>query len=292
LSFLIPFLYIGIGFFISKFFKDSSKIFSSALVNIFIPIVVFLTITSYKDSIINIVLFSYLFSVIMYFLSLKLYNNTIYHVSFAYFNIGWLGLPVSIYIFGDSVTPIIIAAYIGGMFFGSTFVIWLFQKDNSTKLVSLKKLLTAPPFIAFVVALLFKTFYGTINLNGNLYYFYTISKFIMSFLGMALLGIWLQRHPIKKEEIKDIIIFSIMRLGIGSILFLILFNLFYALGFIDIKVLKYLLIIPFLPVAANVVVLENYYLKSAQSSSIIAVNTIFSIVFLLVFGMVIKLFES
>ena len=226
----------------------------------------------------------------MYFLSLKLYDNTIYHISFAYFNIGWLGLPVSIYIFGDSITPIIIAAYIGGMFFGSSFVIWLFQKDNSTKIASLKKLLTAPPFIVFVVALLFKTFYSTITLDGNLYYFYMFSKFIMSFLGMALLGIWLQRHPIKKEQIQNIISFSLMRLIIGVTLFLILFYLFYLFGFIEIKILKYLLIIPFLPVAANVVVLENYYLKSAKSSSIIAVNTIFSIIFLLIFGIVIKLF--
>jgi hypothetical protein len=80
-----------------------------------------------------------------------------------------------------------------------------------------------------------------------------------------------------------------MRLIIGVTLFLILFYLFYLFGFIEIKILKYLLIIPFLPVAANIVVLENYYLKSAKSSSIIAVNTIFSIVFLLIFGIAIKL---
>ena len=111
----------------------------------------------------------------------------------------------------------------------------------------------------------------------------------MSILGMSILGIWLEKTPIKKEHWKSVIVFSFNRLLIGIVVFVLLLSVLYYLNLITISEFKYLLIVPLLPVAANIVVLESYYLNSANSAHIIAINTLFSLILLIIFGLILKL---
>ncbi|NQY21977.1 MAG: hypothetical protein HRT40_11855 [Campylobacteraceae bacterium] len=55
--------------------------------------------------------------------------------------------------------------------------------------------------------------------------------------------------------------------------------------FLTLEDINYLIIIPLLPVAANIVVLETYYLQSAKSIHIIMINTIFSLILLFILGL-------
>jgi len=248
-----------------------------------------MTILSYQGNIFHIVLLSYLFSLIMYKIADYLYtkhnNKPIMKLCFSYYNIGWLGLPISIYFFGEVVTPIMIAAYIGGMIYGSTVCIYsLNSLSNSNQISPFKKLFTSMPFLSFLVAVALKFLFGTIDIIEYYSQFYDISKLIMSILGMSILGIWLQKSPLKKEYWKEAIVFSFNRLFIGFIVLSILLSIMYFSNLLSLEDINYLLIIPLLPVAANIVVLETYYLKSAKSIHIIMINTIFSLILLLLLG--------
>ena len=294
MSILIPFLYILLGYIIGKLWESSSKVFSFLLINIFIPIVVIITIVSYKGSVFHIIALSYIFSLLMYKIASYLYskniNKQIMQLCFSYYNIGWLGLPIAIYFFREEVTPIMIATYMGGMLYGTTVAIYslnLLSKKN--KISPLKKLFTSMPFIAFLIAITIKIIFGYINLKEQFYEIYSISKLIMSILGMSILGIWLEKTPIKKEHWKSVIVFSFNRLLIGIVVFVLLLSVLYYLNLITISEFKYLLIVPLLPVAANIVVLESYYLNSANSAHIIAINTLFSLILLIIFGLILKL---
>lgn len=290
MSMLIPFSYILFGFIFGKIWKNSSHYLSSLLINIFIPIVVLMTILSYKGNIFHIVLLSYTFSLIMYKVADYIYtkhnNKPIMKLCFSYYNIGWLGLPISIYFFGEIATPIMIAAYIGGMIYGSTICIYsLNLLSNSNEVSPFKKLFTSMPFLSFLIAILIKFIFGTINIIEAYSQFYDIAKLCMSILGMGILGIWLEKSPLKKEYWKEAIIFSINRLIIGFIILAILLSLMYFNNFLSVEDINYLMIIPLLPVAANIVVLETYYLKSAKSIHIIMINTIFSLILLFILGL-------
>ena len=111
----------------------------------------------------------------------------------------------------------------------------------------------------------------------------------MSFLGMSILGVWLEKNPIKKNSWKKVIVFSIYRLIIGFLVFLVLLFTAHYLNVITFSELRYLLIIPILPVAANILVLETYYLNSNTSTHTIIINTIFSLVILMLLAITINL---
>ena len=99
---------------------------------------------------------------------------------------------------------------------------------------------------------------------------------------------WLEKSPIKKEHWKKYCIFSLSRLFVGLLISFILFGFVFWLDIISNVQFKQLLIIPLLPVAANIVVLESYYLQTAKSSHIISVNTIISLVLLMILGLYIQ----
>ena len=65
MSILIPFSYILLGYIIGKVWVNSSKYLSFLLINIFIPIVILMTILSYSGNILHIILLTYTFSLIM-----------------------------------------------------------------------------------------------------------------------------------------------------------------------------------------------------------------------------------
>jgi|GEM_PF-1827364 len=289
MSILIPFSYILLGYIVGTIWENSSKYLSYLLINIFIPIVILMTILSYSGNIAFLIMLSFTFSLIMYkiadYLYIKHDNKPILKLCFSYYNIGWLGLPISIYFFGETVVPIMIATYIGGMVFGSTVCIYsLNLLSNSNQLSPMKKLFTSMPFLSFLLAITIKFNFGTIDIIEQYNQIYNISKLIMSVLGMAILGIWLQKSPLKKNHWREVISFSFYRLVIGLIVFSILLSLMYIFNILEYKDAKYLLIIPLLPVAANIIVLETYYLQSAKSMHIIMINTIFSLVLLFILG--------
>ena len=293
MNMMIPFLYILLGYFIGSIWDNATKYISFILINILIPTVVFITILTYNGNIIHIIIISYLFSLIMYFISKLLFkknaNSRILQICFSYYNIGWLGLPIAIYFFGQSVTPLMIAAYIGGMLFGSTVCIYsLNSLSNNVHISPLKKLLTAPPFIAFILGISIKFITGTVYLQDIYLNIYLVDKIVMSIFGMGILGIWLQKSPIKKEHWKEYFAFSLSRLCIGFLVSLILLGFSFWINLISQQELRELLLIPLLPVAANIVVLETYYLKSAKSTHIISVNTIFSLFLLISLGLYIQ----
>lgn len=289
MSIFIPFLYIFLSYILGRFSDNLSKYASFILINILIPVVVFTTIMTYKGAIFQIVLGSFLFSVLMYYLAKKLYDSVILQIGFSYYNIGWLGLPIAIYFFGQEVSPLIIAAYIGGMLFGSTFCIYVLNETSKNKNISpVKKLLYSPPFLAFLFGVILKLTLGTISLNETISSFYLIIKTIMSIFGMAILGMWMQKSSVKKEHWKEYLGFSIQRLIVGIAVFGLFFGIMVYFDIISKSELLSLLIIPLLPVAANIVVLETYYLKQAQSAQVISINTIFSLGVLILFGSVIQ----
>lgn len=292
MSIFIPIAYIFLGYLIGKYGKDLTRLTSCILINLLIPIVVFATIVTYEGNIFYIIAASFTFSILMYFMGNLFYrgnDNKILRLSFSYYNIGWLGLPIAIHLFGQEVSSLIIATYVGGMLYGSTFSIYILNKNSSkTSSISIQKLFLAPPFLMFLFALIFKFLFGVFTLNSLQNEWFLFCKTTMSIFGMALLGMWLQKTPLEKKYLIRYLSFSVKRLLSGFIVFAFLFGILVFLGLITKVDFHHLIILPLLPVAANIVVLETYYLKNVKSSQIIAVNTIFSIFVLIFFGLCIK----
>jgi malate permease and related proteins len=249
---MIPFLYILLGYAISSIWDNATKYISFVLINILIPSVVFITILTYNGNIIHIVLISYLFSLIIYFISKLLFKK----------NANAKILQICIYS--------------------------LNSLSNNLHISPLKRLLTAPPFLAFILGISLKFIIGTVQLQDIYLNIYLVDKIIMSIFGMGILGIWLQKSPIKKEHWKEYFTFGLIRLCIGFLVSLILLGLSFWIGLISKQEIQQLLLIPLLPVAANIVVLETYYLKSAKSTHVISVNTIFSLFLLVILGLYIQ----
>ena len=191
MSLFALFFYVLFGYFLAKIWKEATVYISAILINFLVPVVIFFTIIKTQKDMIYVVT-SCIFCISMYLLSRFFIKKegypSILQVYFSYYNIGWMSIPIGIYLFGENSVPITISAYMGGIIFGSTVCLYSLNTiSKDIKMSPLKKLFNAPPFIAFIIAFILKQFKGIITLNYIFLVFYNASKFMMGFLGISLL---------------------------------------------------------------------------------------------------------
>ncbi|EDT0101430.1 permease, partial [Salmonella enterica] len=106
---------------------------------------------------------------------------------FTYLNIGWLGLPVASSLFGNDAALIVIAAYVGSSVVGNSFGAGILASNK----INLIKLLQTPPVLALFTGIFLIPFRQQVT--HWFYDVYEVAKFLMSFLGMGVLGLWLSK---------------------------------------------------------------------------------------------------
>jgi predicted permease len=294
---LLPVIYLFLGVFIKKynlFQIDIKNILSTLLTKILIPIVIIYNTANYNSNLGYIVLGTMLIMLILCgivsIIRFNIFFNSLFqhksdYLSFFYLNIGWLGLPIAQSLFGEQASNIMLSAYIGSSIFGNTISpsILLFKGINVKNLFNILKL---PPVIALFIGFML------IPISDYLYIFnniYIICKFLLSFLGMLLLGMWLYGYKISLTDLKQSFYFSLLR---GLFIAIIIYFCLKVANYYNIELItsNYLTfyLFAFLPPAANIIALESYYLKTGHSAKTIASGTIISFVFILIYAIFIS----
>lgn len=286
-SIALPLVYLFIGILIGKTpFRKIKGTFSVILSRWIIPFVIVYNITTYRDGMQYVMLWM-IISMGLIILIGKRVDNPVWNLCLCYLNIGWLGLPIVATLFGDEAAQVLISAYVGSSLFGNSVGVGLLL-NNSNFISGLKKTLKSPPVVALVIGVSgIPLGHFVADYFGEVYFF---SKMAMGILGMVILGIWLAEIKLNLNDLKK----SIKPFLIKNILFIgIVFLFIQIAAYFDLKLIienqKTLYLIPLLPPAANIIVLETAYLKTGRSASMIAYGTIFSLIAISIYILLVQI---
>ena len=114
---------------------------------------------------------------------------------------------------------------------------------------------------------------------------YRLLKWLMSFLGMAILGIWLAGIKLHVADIKETVKWIILRAVTVS---LFVSAWIFIGGILHLELVtgnkEALFMLSILPPAANIIVLETHYRKTGESAGMIACGTLLSIGLIIVYA--------
>jgi len=276
LTLAAPFFYLLIGFVFGHTKIDIKRLTSSFLSRIVIPFVIVYNILTCNLDLLVVIFATAIMMFILLFVSRFFTSDPVRNLCFCYLNIGWLGLPIATALFGNGAATLIIACYVGSSLFGNSVGAGLMAGSGNFR-SRMKQVLQAPPVWALMLGLICIPFGNA--LEHGLKPLYEVMKFLMSFLGMAILGIWLAQTPVRKSDFQAELLPFVLR----SLCIFILVSLFVSFSYHNNVTLVnnnyyalYLLCL--LPPAANIIVLETHYLRTGRSAAMIAASTCISIV--------------
>lgn len=287
MSILLPLVAFLFGWVSSPYtFVDTlKKWLASSLARFFIPFVIVYNMVYYQAGSFSLMLFSCAAATISYIFLAFIFKDRLVALCGSYVNIGWLGFPFSLLIFGPSVSAPMIALYIGGSIFGNVWAVNAVSTETHSLKQTVRKLLQSPPVIALIVALLCRLL-GVQNwhLGPWITELYAFAKFGMVFAGMAILGIWLSQTKVSFSDLK----FSLKVMFYKIIMGVVVCSLcYFALPVIYFK--EHIAVLFFLfclPPAANIVAIETHYQGTGHSARYIAAGTITSMIIMIAFALV------
>ena len=286
-SILYPLFYLATGLAIGRTPLDIKARASALLTKIVIPFVIVYNIATARADVFMVIGWMAITMSAMLLISRFATKDPVRNLCFCYLNIGWLGLPIATSLFGDGAATIIIAAYVGSSLFGNSVGAGLMAGNGDWR-TRIKQTLQAPPVWALLIGLAVVPFGASVE--PPLRPLYGVAKFLMSFLGMAILGIWLSQAALRARDIRDALWPAAARAVamLASVTALVVFAHQRGLTLIeDNQAALYLLAM--LPPAANIIVLETHYLKTGRSAAMIAAGTCISVVVIAVYATVVLL---
>ncbi|WP_409076419.1 permease (plasmid) [Pantoea sp. C3] len=284
MTIFVPLIYLFAGWLVGKTAWDFKTAASWILTRVAIPVVIIFNISTRFGSMSTIIIATAISMLIMLMASRYIIRDPLKSLCFSYLNIGWLGLPVATALFGNEAATIIIAAYVGSSIVGNSVGAGMLSGHP----FSLFKLVQTPPVLALIVGAALIPFSQQITLwFGGLY---DVAKFLMSFLGMAVLGIWLSKIELTfkdlRQEVRPYLIKSAVMFILISLL-IILARIFDFRLITENPATLYLFCL--LPPAANIIVLETHYLGTGRSAKLITCGTCISIVAISLFAVAIAI---
>lgn len=279
LSLFAPLLYLGTGLAIGRSPLDIKGRASALLTKVVIPFVIVYNIATAKADVFAVIAWMAATMAVMLAVSRRFTRDPVRNLCFCYLNIGWLGLPVATSLFGDGAATVVIAAYVGSSLFGNSVGAGLMSGAGPAPW---RQTLQAPPVWALLVGLALWPFGSAL---APLQPAYGAAKFLMSFLGMAILGIWLAQTPLRASDLRDALAPAAARAVamVASVTAFVAFAQAHGLTLVA-QNREALYLLAMLPPAANIVVLETHYLRSGRSASAIAAGTCLSVVVIAVFA--------
>lgn len=268
-----PVLYLLLGFVLGKLSFDFKALFAMFLTRVVIPIVIVFNVATHFSEMGTVLIATGLIMMLMLMIGKAKKINPVDNICFAYLNIGWLGLPIASTLFGAEAATIIISAYIGNSIVGNS----IGASVLSGVRFDIKKFLTMPPVISLLIGLVLLPVGHQIAEMAS--FPYEVAQFLMSFLGMTVLGMWLSTITIHLSDIAHYFRVFVKRAVVYFfvISLLVLFAyMFKQQFFLDNMGTLYLFCL--LPPAANIIVLETHYLRTGFSAKAISCGTCISIV--------------
>ncbi len=284
-SIFTPLLYLLFGLVLGRTRLQLKGIAAAFLTNVVIPLVIIYNLATYRSGLLAVVLGVVAIMAVMAAVGGALTRDPIRNLCFFYLNIGWLGMPIATALFGDSAASLYIAAYIGSTVFGNSIGAGMLEHGVSLQ-HRMMKLLKSPPVVSVLAGIALLPLGDVIAVQFDT--LYQVLKFLLGFIGMAILGLWLAESKVQFKDIKNELLPSLYR----SITLFLLLTLFVMLcTFLEVNFvtqnLAALYLICLLPPAANIIVLESHYRKTGNSAKIIASGTCISIVAIFVYAIAI-----
>ncbi|MEC9481823.1 MAG: hypothetical protein UMU75_00680 [Halomonas sp.] len=281
---LFPLLYMLGGMVVGRFLPDLRKTLAAALSKALIPFVIAYNLLTYQAGTALLAVFCFVFCGALFLFGHLVWRDKLRSLTFSYLNIGWLGLPLAIAIFGDAASRIIIAVYIGGSVFGNIACVMAMQGRAGGQDM-LRNTLASPPVLAVFSGLLLHVLPYELAGSSLLATVYELAKQLMTIAGMCTLGIWLYCSKMSLASLRSAIPVSLLRAVLGAAIV----GLFvWTCQVLEIELIAanatVLFILPLLPPAANTVVLETYYRGTGQLAQAIASGTLVSLVLLSLFA--------
>ncbi|WP_028357108.1 AEC family transporter [Brackiella oedipodis] len=284
MSTLLPLIYLIAGMTLGRFYPTIREPLSKIVTRIIIPYVIIYNLADYHPGTAVLAVGGFLYCLVMFGLA-KLFwrHDRMAPLLVSYINFAWLALPVAIALFGDEASRVVISAYIGNSVFGNTFSVMVLQKQHDYKSLILKTL-RSPAIIAVFIGIILRLVYPQITELDLIHWGFQGAKIAMSIMGMCILGIWLYSAKITTQSVISDIPLSIVRFFLG---YIVLFGFYHIAVYFDILPsadLTSLILCPMMPPAANLVVLETYYLRTGTSAKRIASGTVIALFLLGVFA--------
>lgn len=287
MTLFFPLLYLLAGWLIGRTTLDIKAFVSAFLTKLIIPFVIIFNIATHFRSMGEIIIVTVIVMLVLLGVSRFIVRDPVKNICFCYLNIGWLGLPVASSLFGNDAAVIIIAAYIGSSIVGNSVGAGILSANG----LNMRKIATMPPVIALISGLLLLPFGDQVTVYFSAVY--EVSKFLMSFLGMAILGIWLSQVKVTASDFRHELLPFFVRAATLFVLISALLWLSHLTGRTIIAsnpAALYLLCL--LPPAANIIVLETHYLGTGRSARSISCGTCISIVAIAIYAAVIVIARS
>ncbi|MCY4753775.1 AEC family transporter [Pelomonas aquatica] len=280
LSLFAPLLYLGTGLALGRSPIDVKGRASALLARVVIPFVIVYNIATARADLFAVIAWVAATMAALLALSRSFTRDPVRNLCFCYLNIGWLGLPVASSLFGDGAATVFVAAYVGSSLFGNSIGAGLM---SGTGPAPWRQMLKAPPVWALLLGLALHPFAAM--LTPPLQPVYGAAKFLMSFLGMAILGIWLAQTPLRARDLRDALVTMATRAAAValSVTAFVAFARLQELALV-VQNRDALYLMALLPPAANIVVLETHYLRTGRSASAIAAGTGLSLAAIAVFA--------
>lgn len=279
MTIFVPLIYLFAGWLAGKTAWDFKAAASWVLTRAAIPVVIIFNIATHFDSMSTIIIATAVAMLIMLIASRYTIRDPIKSLCFSYLNIGWLGLPVATALSGSEAATIVIAAYVGSSIVGNSVGAGMLSGNR----FNLRKLVQTPPVLALIVGI------ALIPLRQHISLWfadiYSVAKFLMSFPGMAVPGIWLSKIKLTLSDLRQEIRPFLLKAGVMVIL--ISFMLWLA-GIGHFRLITEnpatLYLFCLLPPAANIIVLETHYLGTGRSATIITCGTCISMIAITLFA--------
>lgn len=282
MSIFAPLIYMAIGFGIGRLPYEVKGRAAHVLTHFVIPVVIVYNIATHRPGIFAILVGTIAMMSTMLALSRLFTRDPIANLCFCYLNTGWFGLPIASSLFGPAAAMLIISVYVGNSLFGNSISAALLAEGEDLR-QRVWRMLKSPPLRAMALGLLLIPWGAQVEAYGQP--LYEAMRFLMSFLGMAILGIWLATTPLQAADLRRAVAPFLARVLLSGTLVTLLIRLCEALPLplvSDNQAAMYLICL--LPPAPNIVALETQYLKTGRSAPMVAAGTCLSIVAVALYG--------
>ena len=286
MALIVPICAFLIGYFAVEQLKPLRPMLAASLARVFIPILIIYNMVFYQLGSLWLVGLSFVSSIIFFSVFYLWGKDKLLALCLSYLNGAWLGLPFALAVFGKEATNTIVALYIGGSLFGNICAVMAVSQIKQSTGFIVKNVLQAPPVIALTIAGVLSFWDLTAYQHSQaIDLVYQINKFLVTFAGMCVLGMWLSKVKIQLDDVylSLRLIFMRMLIAVGICL-----AAYFVLP-IPQHALTYAVIFMFfcLPPAANIVALETHYQGTGHSVKYIASGTIASAFIISIYGIIV-----
>ena len=279
---LLPVLaFIGVGYFLKKWFNINPNFISNPLVFLLLPLLVIYNISEADTSkIVIIPIISFLIALAMNLPALlarktiaKEEDINLLKSSFTFFNVLFFGIPVVSALFGQEATSVLICVYLGTAIYGDIFGYFQVAKTKLSTKEACKELAKVPFIYVFIVAIGIKIW--GVEIPDEVDPAMNILGWVVSCLGMMIVGVHLTDVDFRKIKIP----YFAKLLGFRTLSAIVISMVFIGGEYLiweslDTEDYLMLILLPFLPVASNISLFASYLETEEERFSLVVLLSI------------------